>query len=72
MVNVPLIIEDHYDLNEFLRAIANYDGIRCEYCYRMRLEMSVKYAKENGYDCFTTTLLVIPYQKHVLLTKVCE
>ena len=72
MVNVPLLIHDHYNLNEFLQAVANYNGIRCEYCYRMRLEMSVKFAKENGYDCFTTTLLVSPYQKHDLLKKVCE
>ena len=72
MVNVPLIIQDYYDLKEFLQNVINYDGIRCEYCYRIRLEMSVKYAKENGYDCFTTTLLVSPYQKHDLLKKVCE
>ena len=72
MVNVPLVMQDYYNLNEFLQAVANYNGIRCEYCYRMRLEMSVKYAKENGFDCFTTTLLVSPYQKHDILKKVCE
>ena len=72
MVNVNLIVHEHYDLKEFLQATINYKGIRCEYCYRSRLEMSVKFAKENGYDCFTTTLLVSPYQKHDLLKKVCE
>ena len=30
------------------------------------------YAAENGYDAFTTTLLVSPYQKHDELRKVCE
>ena len=72
MVNVPLIIQDNYNLKEFLQNVMNYNGIRCEYCYRLRIEMSVKYAKENGFDCFTTTLLVSPYQKHDMLKKVCE
>ena len=72
MVDIPLVIEDHYDLNEFLKAVADYDGIRCEYCYRMRLEMSIKYAAENGFDSFTTTLLVSPYQKHDLIIKICQ
>ena len=30
----------------------------------MRLEQTAKFAKENGYDVITTTLLVSPYQKH--------
>ena len=38
----------------------------------MRIEQTAKYAKENGYDCITTTLLVSPYQKHEELKAVCE
>ena len=38
---------------------------RCQdYCYKIRLEQTAKYAKENGYDAFSTTLLISPYQKH--------
>jgi predicted adenine nucleotide alpha hydrolase (AANH) superfamily ATPase len=37
---------------------------RCEMCYFSRLDNVVKYAKNNGFDAFTTTLLVSPYQKH--------
>ena len=36
------------------------------------MEQTAKYAKENGYDCFTTTLLVSPYQRHEELKAVCE
>ena len=72
MVGVPLVIEDYYGLREFTRAVANNVENRCEYCYRKRLETSVKYAKENGYDCFTTTLLVSIYQKHDEIIKVCQ
>lgn len=48
----------------------NYKGTndsRCEMCYSLRLEKTAKYAKENGFDAFTTSLLVSPYQKHDLI-----
>ena len=72
MVNIPLVVDDYYNLKEFLQNVFNYQGVRCEYCYKARLEKAVKYAKENGFDCFTTTLLVSPYQKHELLIKICK
>lgn len=72
MVNVPLIIEDYYGLREFTQNVVSYIDGRCSYCYRKRLETAVKYAKENGYDCFTTTLLVSIYQKHDEIIKVCK
>lgn len=72
MINIPLVVEDYYGLREFVQNVAdNIDG-RCYFCYRSRLEKTVKYAKENGYDSFTTTLLVSPYQKHEMIIKVCE
>ena len=36
------------------------------------VEQTAKYAKENGYTHFSTTLLVSPYQNHELLIKVAE
>ena len=36
------------------------------------MEQTAKYAKENGYEAFTSTLFVSPYQKHEELKKVCE
>ena len=43
-----------------------------KYCYRVRLEQTAKYAKENGYDTFSTTLLISPYQNHEALKKIGE
>ena len=40
---------------------------RCRMCYSVRLEKTARLAKENGFDAFTTTLLVSPYQKHDLI-----
>ena len=42
----------------------------CENCYKTRLEQTAKYAKENGYDGFSTTLLISPYQKHELIKSI--
>ena len=43
---------------------------RCSYCYRVRLEKTVQAAAENGYDAFSTTLLISPYQNHELLRQI--
>ena len=43
--------------------------IRMKYPF---LDEIAKYAKEHGYDAFTTTLFVSPYQKHEELKKLCE
>ncbi len=44
-------------------------GKRCGYCYRLRLEETAKTAKDNGFDAFSTTLLVSPYQGFDLIVK---
>ena len=35
-------------------------GIRCDKCYRLRLEKTAEYAARNGFDYFTTTLSISP------------
>lgn len=37
---------------------------RCRMCYRIRMETAARFAAENGFDLFSTTLLVSPYQNH--------
>ena len=71
--NVEAIFEDEYGLDDFCKNVVKDINNRCiNYCYKKRLEKTVKYAKENGYDAFTTTLLVSPYQKHEEIKKICE
>ncbi len=72
LVDLNVIYEDYYGLREFTKNVIDKLDSRCEYCYRSRLSKVAKYAKENGYDSFTTTLLVSPYQKHDLIIKVCN
>lgn len=73
LVDVELVLKEKYGLDEFCRNVISDLENRCvNYCYSKRLSETVKYAAENGYDAFTTTLLVSPYQKHEELIKACE
>ena len=72
-IEVKAIFEDEYGLKDFCKNTINDLENRCtNYCYKVRLEKTVQYAKQNGYDTFTTTLFVSPYQKHEQLKKICE
>jgi predicted adenine nucleotide alpha hydrolase (AANH) superfamily ATPase len=44
-------------------------GNRCGYCYRIRLARTAALARERGFDAFSTTLLISPYQNHELLAQ---
>ena len=52
-------------------AMVNIEG-RCVSCHEVRLRKAAQVAKENGFDAFTTSLLVSPYQKHDLIRAVGE
>ena len=45
---------------------------RCEMCYDTRLKFVAKKAKERGFDAFTTSLLISPYQDHNLIKMLGE
>lgn len=66
-----MIIES-YDIDLFKREVAGKPCDRCGSCYRLRLEAAACYAKRNRYDCFSTTLLLSPYQKHDLIKNIGE
>ena len=72
-INIEAIFEEEYGLKEFCRnTISDLENRCSNYCYKVRLEQTAKYAKENGYDSFSTTLLVSPYQKHEVLKEIGE
>jgi predicted adenine nucleotide alpha hydrolase (AANH) superfamily ATPase len=53
----------------------NYKGSdedRCNMCYSIRMDKTASIAKEKGFDAFSTTLLVSPYQKHELIKEIGE
>lgn len=67
-----LIVDKSYPLEDCVRGMLAEPTIRCAYCYRVRMRYAASYAKENGYDAFSTTLLVSPYQKHELIIQMAE
>jgi len=63
-VSFPLIIDDSYELDSFLKGALDYGLDRCLFCYRTRLSRVFAQANERGIDAVTTTLLYSKYQKH--------
>ena len=45
-------------------------GKRCPICFKLRLEEAAGYAKEYGFDWFTTTLSVSPHKDAEALNKI--
>jgi predicted adenine nucleotide alpha hydrolase (AANH) superfamily ATPase len=69
-IGMTLIQNKEYGLRPFLDAVGgDYDG-RCEVCYRLRMDETARQAAERGFESFTTTLLISPYQNHELLVQV--
>ncbi len=70
---ISLKIPD-YQPEIYFRAVAFHEkkGERCELCYQIRLKESARRAKEEGYDLFTSTLLVSRYQDHDKIKKIGE
>jgi predicted adenine nucleotide alpha hydrolase (AANH) superfamily ATPase len=43
--------------------------VRCRVCYRMRLERTAQVAAQQGFDAWTTTLLISPYQDQAAIHR---
>ena len=53
------VVEDSYDPQQFYTAVAGLEneperGSRCTVCYRLRMLRAAQYARDNGFDWFTT------------------
>lgn len=69
------IIEADYEPEKYAETILgkeNFFPRRCLDCYRLRLQKTAEYAKTHGFDAFSTTLLVSPYQQHEKLRELGE
>ena len=73
MSNLEYVIEDEYGLDTFCQNVMGNLKERCSlYCYPVRLRKLFEFAKENGYDAVSTTLLYSIYQKHDIIKKLME
>jgi len=61
------VIENGYNAQDYYDAVKGLEHLgerseRCYECYKLRMEKSVKMAKEQGFEYFTTTLSLSPYK----------
>ena len=71
-IDLPLIEKNDYGLRPFVRAVAEDIENRCVKCYEMRLFETAKTAAEQGFDSFTSSLFISPYQNHELMKAVAN
>ena len=86
-VNIKFFAENHYGLRDFLSKVSNVvEGIdseetfknsdgwhnRCKICYSWRLSETAKFAAENNFEIFTSTLFYSIHQNHELMKKLAE
>ena len=69
-IGTPLIEQNDYALRPFVRAVADDIANRCVKCYEIRLRQAAAIAKEQGFEAFTSSLFISPYQKHELMRDV--
>ncbi len=69
-MDLPLIINEGYDINSYFQGVVGHETERCRHCFRLRLAKTAETAKAMGFDAFTTTLLISPHQKHELLPEI--
>lgn len=66
ITGLPLV-EDEYIHGEWCNEISGLEnepegGARCEACFRFSLDRAAQYARDHGFDCFTTSLSVSPHK----------
>ena len=71
-IDVKLLEQNDYALRPFIREVADDIANRCGKCYEMRLFEAARQAKEGGFDSFTSSLFISPYQNHELMRETAE
>ena len=71
------IIKDEYNPNYFLDQVKKLSlekspegGLRCKFCFNMRLDNAALFCQEESFDYFVTTLTSSPHKNSELINKV--
>lgn len=70
-------IAGRYEPDEFYGAVRGLEkepegGARCFVCYELRLREAAKYARDGGFDYFTTTLSISPLKDAAKINQIGE
>lgn len=71
-IDLPVIYQEGYDMEGFVRNVAFRENNRCSYCYHDRLRTTALMAKRGKFDYFSTTLLYSKFQNHDLIRSMGE
>lgn len=68
-------VEGKYDIDVWFNATKGYEsepegGARCEICYRLRMEEAARFAKENNFAFFATTLTISPHKNARIINSI--
>lgn len=69
---MEICVDENYGLREFMKKALPAEALpngRCTMCYTWRLEETARFAAENGYDAFCSTLFYSIYQQHELMRR---
>jgi len=69
---ISLIKHDSYEIAKFFRAVAGHEDDRCRHCFILRMTLTASLARDRGFDAFSSTILISPYQKHELAKQISE
>lgn len=70
-IGLPLIGEPLYDITAWLRQVVGHEekGKRCRICIAERLGYTARLAAGSGFDAFSTSLLISPWQEHEIIIE---
>jgi predicted adenine nucleotide alpha hydrolase (AANH) superfamily ATPase len=73
-MSLPMVWYPEYEMPLYFRAVAGHEAVgeRCAICYRLRLQRAAQVAREQGFDAFSTTLLISPYQQQATIRSIGE
>jgi len=71
------LLQQPYDADRWMALVTGLEnaperGERCRICYRMRLEATAKFASQEGFDFFTTTLTISPHKDAQMINQLGE
>ncbi|MBO5851651.1 MAG: epoxyqueuosine reductase QueH [Clostridia bacterium] len=75
--NAVKVVAGSYNPSDFYTDIKGREqdeerGLRCKICYEIRIEETAKFARENGFNYFTTTLSVSPHKNEQWLNELLD
>jgi len=71
-LKVETLPPPRYDPRTYFRAVTFRERERCRLCYRLRLHEAALASRDQGFEAFTTTLLVSPYQDFEAIRDIGE